>query len=93
MVYTASDSLSASDICFTSPTTPTMVYGGRSVGPMRSRWPIGSRPWNLPFANDSLISATSGAPALVALVEQAAAAERNAHRLDVAGAHRIAKHA
>ena len=82
---------SASDVCFTSPTTPTMVYGWPSSGPTRSRWPIGSCPRNLRLANDSLISATSGAPARSRSSSSAAAPERDAHRLEVAGAHRVAE--
>jgi hypothetical protein len=41
VTYTAADSLSARDIGFTSPTTPTTVYCGPSSGPMRRRRPTG----------------------------------------------------
>ena len=68
VVYTASIR-HASEICFTSPTTPQQCT--RSVR-WRKRWPIDSRPESLRFAIDSLISATSGAPAVVALAEQPA---------------------
>ena len=70
-----------------------MVYGGPSVGPMRRRWPIGSTPGNLRLASDSLISATQRRAGPVVLVEQPAAPERNAHRLEVARAHGVAERA
>ena len=38
---------SASDDCFTSPTTPTTAYQSPSSGPKRSRWPSGSSPAKL----------------------------------------------
>src|SRR5256885_1042351 len=41
VTYTASVLLAASDSCFTSPTTPTMVYHGTSLLPRCSRWPMG----------------------------------------------------
>ena len=62
--YTAARSLVASEVCLTSPTTPTTVYQGRSVGPTWRRLPMGSWCGNWLRASDSLIQRGWGAEAV-----------------------------